>query len=277
VSGHDEDEGGRAESDDPDAVAEWELPAEARAVLVDSLKSPDADVRLEAVEMLAHSLDDELAALGLEVARNDPDDEVRAAAASALGPALAACESAAAGGPPGPLSDGAFAAVRQGLRHIYFDSGAAKDVRRRALEASVQSPEPWQEGAARAALASPDPEWRASAIFCMVRLSGFGAELIDALRDREPLVRLEAARAVGDAGLTAAAPRLLTLAQAADEEGLVRMAAMESLGLLGDRQAVGPLRELAISADPELAFAARSALGRIAGWDRERREDEDED
>jgi HEAT repeat protein len=43
------------------------------------------------------------------------------------------------------------------------------------------------------------------------------------------------------------------------------MAAMESLGLLGDREAVGPLRELATSADPELAFAARSALARIAG------------
>ncbi|HEV8629914.1 MAG TPA: HEAT repeat domain-containing protein [Thermoanaerobaculia bacterium] len=273
----DEDDGGRAESDDLEAGAEWALPAEARAVLVASLTSPDAEVRLEAVEMLAHSLDDELAALGLAVARNDPEDEVRAAAASALAPALAAGEAAAAGGPPGPLSDAGLAAVRQGLRQLYFDGQASKEVRRRALEAAVQSPEPWQEGAARAALANADPEWRASAIFCMLRLPGFVAELIDALRDREPLVRLEAARAVGDAGLTAAGPRLLTLAQAADEEGLVRMAAMESLGMLGDRQAVGPLRELAATADPELAFAARSALARIAGWDREREEDEDDE
>jgi HEAT repeat protein len=62
------------------------------------------------------------------------------------------------------------------------------------------------------------------------------------------------------------APRLLVLAQA-DEEGIVRMAAMESLGLLGNRDAILPLRVLATHVDPVLAFAARSALARIAGSD----------
>ena len=37
------------------------------------------------------------------------------------------------------------------------------------------------------------------------------------------------------------------------------------VGLFGDREALVPLRELAESADSELAFAARSALARIAG------------
>src|SRR5688500_16547605 len=68
----------------------WEMPEEARQVLLTSLDSPDPEVRLEAVEMLAHSLDDGLAMRGLEIARSDPEEEIRAAAASALAPALAA-------------------------------------------------------------------------------------------------------------------------------------------------------------------------------------------
>ena len=244
----------------------WEMPEEARQVLVTSLASDEPEVRLEAVEMLAHSLDDELALRGLEIARSDPEEEIRSAAASALAPALAAVVAARQDpeAPAPPLSDEGFEKVRQGLRLLYHDSESSKEVRRRALEASAQAPDAWLVGAARAAWASDDPEWRTTAIFCMTRLTGFDAELVDALRDRQPAVRLEAARAAGDAGLRGAGPRLLALAQAADEEGLVRMAAMESLALLGDRSAVGPLRELAASADPELAFAARAALARLA-------------
>jgi HEAT repeat protein len=244
----------------------WDLPLESRAVLEESLRSDDPEVRREAVEMLAHSLDDGLAMIALELARCDPDEEIRAAAASVLSPALAAAVAAEqeAGAPASPLSPAAAEAVRQGLRHLYYDSESPKEVRRRALEASVQSPGAWMEGAVRAAWASDDPEWRTTAVFCMTRLPGFADELLAALRDRQPSVRLEAARAAGDSALEAAASRLLALARAADEEPLVRMAAMESLALLGDQEAIGPLREIATTADPELAFAARAALARLA-------------
>jgi HEAT repeat protein len=265
---------GMHDDEDDDSVAaafgalhvDWELPAESRAVLLESLRSPDPEVRLEAVEMLAHSIDDTLAALALEIARTDREEEIRAAAASALAPGLAAAMAAAEeeDAPASPLSPAAFESTRQGLRHLYYDSVCPKEVRRRALEAAVQAPEAWQEGAVRAAWASDDAEWRTSALFCMSRLPGFEAELLDGLRDRQPAVRLEAARAVGDARLPGAVPRLLALAQAADEEPLVRMAAMESLGRLGAREAVEPLRELVDSLDPELAFAARTALARLS-------------
>jgi HEAT repeat protein len=246
--------------------ADWELPPEARAVLVESLKSPDAAVRLEALDMLGHSIDDAIATLALELARGDEDEEVRAAATSALAPALAAAMAAAEedDAAPSPLSAATFEAVRQGLRHLYYDSETPREVRRRALEAAVQAPEAWQEGAVRAAWASGEADWRTSALACMSRLPGFEGELLEGLRDRQPAVRLEAARAVGDAVLAAGLPRLLTLAQAADEDPRVRMAAMESLSRLGAREAVPMLRALAESPDPELAFAARTALARLA-------------
>lgn len=246
----------------------WDLSEDSRELLVASLKSDDREARLEALDMLAHSLDDGLAALALEVARGDADEEERTAAVEALGPGLAATAAAEAGaGPAPPLAEAGAASVRQGLRQLYFDSAIPKRVRRSALETAVLLPDAWQEGAVRASWASGDPEWRTTAVRCMARLEGFAGELVEALRDREPQVRLEAARAVGDAETREAAPRLLALARAADEEARVRMAAMESLGLLGDREAIAPLRELASAADPELAFAARSALARIAGGD----------
>jgi HEAT repeat protein len=255
---------------------DWDLPAESRAVLLESLQSDDPAVRLEAVEMLAHSIDDTLAAMALEAARTDAAEEVRAAAASALAPALAAAMAAEEedDAPASPLSTAAFEATRAGLRHIYYDSASPKEVRRRALESAVQAPEAWQEGAVRAAWASDDVEWRTSALFCMSRLPGFEGEMLDGLRDRQPAVRLEASRAVGDAGLAGAVPRLLALAQAADEDPLVRMAAMESLSRLGAREAIEALRELAELPDPELAFAARAALARLAA-DLEAEEDDE--
>jgi len=243
----------------------WELPAESRAVLVDGLQNGDREVRLEALEVLADSLDDGLAAMALELARSEGDEEVRVAAALALGPGLGAAAAASEDEIAAPISQATVAALGVGLRQLYFDSTAPKAVRRAALETATQAPEAWQEGAVRAAWASGDAEWRTTAVDCMARLDGFCAELMEALRDRAPQIRLSAARATGDAGCREAAPRLLALARAADEEALVRMAAMESLGLLGDRESIAPLRELAAGADPELAFAARSALARIAG------------
>lgn len=252
----------------------WGLPAESRAVLVDSLQSADREVRLEALEVLADGLDDGLAAMALELARGDADDEVRAAAALALAPGLGAAVTASEDEIAAPISPATATALGVGLRQLYFDSTAPKAVRRAALEAATQAPEAWQEGAVRAAWASGDAEWRTTAVDCMARLDGFCAELVEALRDRAPQIRLAAARATGDACCREAAPRLLALARAADEEALVRMAAMESLGLIGDREAIAPLRELAASADPELAFAARSALGRIGSGEAEELDDD---
>ena len=268
-----DDDDDAAGPDLPDLAADeiWDLPQESRGVLLDSLESDDAAVRLEALEMLSHSLDDSLALRALDLARQDPDEEVRVAAVLALGPGLGASEGddfEEPGATRGsPLSAETTAALGQGLKQLYFDSEAPKVVRRRALETAVFAPGAWQEGATRAAWASGDAEWKQSAIFAMARLPGFERELVEGLRDRSPLVRLESARAVGDSGIREAAARLLALARAADEEHLVRMAAMESLGLLGDRHALVALREIAAGADSELAYAARSAIARITAGD----------
>jgi HEAT repeat protein len=266
----DDDAGG---PDLPDLAADeiWDLPPESRGVLVESLASDDPTVRLDAIEMLSHSLDDELALRALALARDDPDEEVRVAAVLALGPGLGASEAEAdeesGVTAAAPLSPSTVATIGQGLKQLYYDSAAPKIVRRRALETAVYAPGEWQDGATRAAWASGDAEWKQSAIFAMARLSGFERELVEALRDRSPLVRLESARAVGDSGIREAATRLLALARAADEEHLVRMAAMESLGLLGDRHALVALREIAAGTDSELAYAARSAMARITRGD----------
>ena len=129
----------------------WELPAESRAVLVDGLQNGDREVRLEALEVLADSLDDGLAAMALELARGEGDEAVRVAAALALGPGLGAAAAASEDEIAAPISQATVAALGVGLRQLYFDSTAPKAVRRAALEAATQAPDAWQEGAVRAA------------------------------------------------------------------------------------------------------------------------------
>src|SRR5262249_42545157 len=132
MDGDDEDDAAGPDLSGLAADEGWELPPESRAVLVESLASDDAAVRLEAVEMLAHSLGGELARRARALARTAPDEEVRVAAVLALGPGLGASEGAvgnepASGEPDGlgpPLSATAVEAVSQGLRQIYFDSAA---------------------------------------------------------------------------------------------------------------------------------------------------------
>jgi hypothetical protein len=240
----------------------WGLPEEARQTLLAALRSPTLEVRREAVEMLWDTLDDELATEALRLAREDSDEELRALAAISLAPGLRATTEAEWDDPedPPPLSELAYDRVRQGLRALYYESATPRAVRRRALEAAVQAPDNWQEGAVRAAYASDDPDWRATAIFCMGHLPGFEAELLEALASGDVALQLEAVRAAAAAELCAAGPRVLALAMAASADPAVRQVAVQALPALAPPAAVESLSRLARGADPDLAAEARDAL-----------------
>ncbi|HVS04211.1 MAG TPA: hypothetical protein VMT16_15715 [Thermoanaerobaculia bacterium] len=255
----------------------WSLPPEARQTLLAALADGSAAARSEALEMLAYAIDDEIAAAALEIARGDADASLRAEAAIALGPALAAMSEAEDDDEePEPLSENGFRKVRQALRSLYHDSGAPTEVRRRALEAAVQAPEAWQEGAVRAAFASGDPDWRVTAVFCMGYLPGFEQEILGLLRDQQPEVVFEAVRAVAQAEVREAGDRVLALAQAEDAGVDLRVAAIEALAALEPRGALEALRELSADGHQLVEEAALDALALLGVWEEDEEGESDE-
>ncbi|MCZ7679233.1 MAG: HEAT repeat domain-containing protein [Sandaracinaceae bacterium] len=145
--------------DDLKYRAPWEWPEDAKERLVAALGAEDVDQRRTAAALASDAMDDELAAVVLERAMAaDEDEEVRASAAIALGPSLEECDIEGFDheiAEP-PLAEALFERIATGLERLYREPSAPKLVRRRALEAAVRAPRPWQTAAVRAAWASGD-------------------------------------------------------------------------------------------------------------------------
>jgi hypothetical protein len=120
---------------------------------------------------------------------------LRSTAASALGPVL---EQTDIDGfdfrDDVPITERTFRNIQDSLQKLYFDNSIPKQVRRRILEASVRAPESWHEDAIRAAYSSGDKDWVLTAVFSMRWVSGFDAQILEALKSADPEIHYEAIR-----------------------------------------------------------------------------------
>jgi len=246
---------------------------------VEALRGDDPLARGAALEEMAPVVDDGLARELIRFAR-DPSREPgeRGRALIVLGPSLeeTGYEEEDDGGlaPPvgpeewweTPLSEAGFREVNEDLRRIYHDGDQPKEVRRRALEAAVRAPREWHRDAVAAAWRSSDPEWRLTAVFSMGFLSGFAAEIEEAFRGDDPVLRREAMGAAGRAEAEVLIPDLLEAAADAEADREDRIAAIEALEELQLAGAVDLLSDLSDDADAEVARAAREALQEISLW-----------
>ena len=241
------------------SLPEWEWPQGAHAVIREAMHSDDAQDRLLAVRLAGQDLDQAVADDLLTVLLDDRDDDVRAEAALAFGPALEECSVEATHfgfNEESALSAAQFVEVRRELESIYRSAEAGSQVRRMALEAAARAPEPWVDGATRAAFRAGDPSWRTTAVFCMGYLDGFDSEILEALDDKELAVRREAVCSAGRAGVLQAGPEILSLAASPAIERSLRMAAIESLAFLDSPAAGDLLQMLAGLSDREIAEQA---------------------
>lgn len=239
-------------------LAEENVEFDFRDVFSAIIEDRDAAVRTAAVDGLWE--DDRLSTLRrlIPMLRDDPDDEVRAAVALALGRFAyrASCDE---------LSQRVAADVRGVLFAAASNLDLPDAVRRRALEsvgyfggddviqtiaqAYASGRRALKESALVAMGHSLDPRW----------LPIFEAELQSA----EPALRYEAARASGELGEQAAAllPRLLPLAEGDDLE--VAQAAIWAMGQIGGEAAQRALRRLVDSGTPAIQQAAEEALSEL--------------
>lgn len=238
---------------------------------VSALRDSDLAIRWHAVESVADIVDDELAAELLQVVESPGDEELRGAAAIALGPSLELCDDELdehgdlpdADDPynTAPVTTAAYRSILETLRRVYADGSVPALVRRRVLEASVRSPQPWHDGAVRAAWASNEELWRGTAVFCMGFLyrTKFDAEVAEALLCQSVAIRREAVWAIGRRGLVEHGARIKEIAASRSQDRELRLAAIQALGCLEVSGAEELLARLARDRDPEIAEAAQDA------------------
>jgi len=236
--------------------------------VVEILRGSEDEDRLEVLEECGE-VDDELAEELLRLIESDAPDEIRAAAAIALGPTLEMMDTelddqgrVEDSFGMAPLSQRVYDLVVETLRRVCLDQAEPVLVRRRVLEAAVRSPKDWQVDVIRSAWAGDDADWRLTAVFGMgyVTQADFAAEIEAAFNSESQELQGEAIRAAGLRELASFLPEVTAIAADEGAAPELRYAAVEALGYLGDEDTVELLHDLTESDDEVLAEIAEEAL-----------------
>ena len=220
-----------------------------RACLTDG----DAQVRRLAIEGLWEDERVSLVPTLSGLLTNDPSDDVRSTAATALGRFVLL----------GVLGDIAEEPARQAeaALHLAWErSDETVSVRRRVLESLAPTDTADVHVLIGDAYYSDNELMRQSAIFAMGRSANprWNKIVLAELNSRDPAIRFEAAEAAGEMAIRAAVQPLIQRLDDPDKD--VREAATLALGKIGGPAARRALRALAAGDDERLAEAAAEAL-----------------
>lgn len=200
------------------------------------MEDEDAEVRAAAIQALWESEDETLMAPFLERLSQDPDADVRAAAASGLGRFVFM----------GEVEEIAAAQLRR-IEEALLATVTGPDqseVRRRALEALAFSSREEIPDLIQTAYDSPDQQFRVSALFAMGRSADDRwADLVLAeIENTDNELRFEAVRSAGELELERAVAPLKKLLN--DPDLQIREATIWSLGQIGGQEARHALEAL---------------------------------
>ncbi|MFC1661241.1 hypothetical protein ACFL3S_07275 [Gemmatimonadota bacterium] len=276
------------------ATPPWDWPSDVDAEILAALRNREA---LPAERLLAAELAGDLIVMNDSLAKEllrilgsqDEPEDLRGQAAIAFGAALEEAHLDGIDDRESPsVSEPLLEQAKDALRSSYEDPGISKDVRRRALEASVRAPEPWHPGAVLAAYRDGDLAWRLTAVFCMRFVEGFDEEIVEALESGEADILYQAVLAAGDRIVPDAWPfvRNLVLTAASGEVLLpddpdadrdLLVAAIHAVARIRPLEASETLSGIIDSDDEDLSEVALEALDMVHGaWDDEDEEDEEE-
>lgn len=201
-----------------------------------AMEDEDAEVRRAAIQSLWEAEDVGLLAPMLERLDHDPDAEVRAAAASALGRFVYL-------GEVEEIHGNQLRRVEETLLTIINGADIA-EVRRRALEAIAFSSREEIPDLIQSAYDSPDQQFRVSALFAMGRSADerWADIILSELENTDNELRFEAVRSAGELELEAAVEPLTKLFK--DPDLQIREAAIWSVGQIGGKEARHALEEL---------------------------------
>jgi HEAT repeat protein len=240
------------------AMAEENIELFFRRVFLEGLEDGDAQVRASAIEGLFEDNSRVLLGRLTEMVRRDPSDDVREAAATALGrfTYLSQCDK---------LGNGSEAAMlRAALLESARDEAEEEDVRRRSIEALGYLADDTEIQDLIAGAYETGGQQAESALFAMGRNMDprWQPTVLNELESQRPAMRYEAARAAGEMALEDALPLLTRLIDDPDLE--VRLAAVWALGQVGGKPAAEALVKALRSDNPAMREAAQEAMEEIA-------------
>lgn len=222
-----------------------------------ALADPDASVRQRALASLWEDDRPDLLERYRSLLADDPSNDVRAAAAEALGRFANRAAT-------GEIDEALAEQIRTDLLRYAADTGEDHIVRRRSLEsAGFFGDDPAVEQAIREAFDDEDSGVQASALFAMGQSASkrWLPILINELANSDAELRFEAARACGQLGDPIAVAELLECAK--DEDKDVRFAAINALGAIGGKSARRALERLADEGGEAEMDAIEAALEEI--------------
>lgn len=261
----------------------WEWPSSAgrlfRKTLANKQASPADRLAAAALSGDLVVMNDSLAETVLAVIRDaDEPEELRARSAIALGPVLEQCDIFEFDEPEEvPITEATFTKIRSALQTLYIDTGVAKEVRRRILEASVRAPAEWHHDAVAEAYASGDREWKLTAVFCMRWIEGFDPQILAELKNPDPEIRGEAVAAAGEAELETAWPHLRAILTSKRTPKALMLTAIEAAANVSPKESRKYLADLADSEDEEIREAVEEAISMSDGMAGLGLDDDDED
>jgi HEAT repeat protein len=195
-----------------------------------ALKDSEPRVRTIAIRLQWENKDPRLAPLLMDMLRSDPDDNVRAAAAAALGSFVYL-------GEVEEIPEELHRQIEDHLLQVHTGQEAPL-VRRRALEALGFSGRKEVPALIREAYNSEATEWVGSALYAMGRSadSSWAAEINRMLNHRITSVQIEAIRAAGELELSSSRHILLKILDDDMQDEEVRAAAIWSLSQIGGEE-----------------------------------------
>ena len=273
-------------------IEPWEWPDGAGEIFLGTLTDKQAD---KSDRLIAAKLGGDLVAMNEHLAKallaivadQNESDELRAAAAIALGPVLEQgdielLDEEDFDDPESvPISLETFRKLRDSLHALYADERIPKLVRRRILEVAVRAQQDWQKAAIKTAWSSGDNEWILTAVFGMRHIRGFDKEILESLKSPSLEIRCEAVQAAGNWELKEAWPYVVALVQDPKTPKPLLLAAIDAVASIRPKEAGPILVELSDSRDEDIAAAADEAMAMAeanSGEDfDEEEEDEDEE
>ncbi len=220
----------------------------------------DDDVRREAVEGFWESCDPTLIRPLLRLMQQDRANEVRSAAATALGRFSLLAEQQ-------KISPDNRARISRALLEVIHNQDEPVVLRRRALEAVAPFSLPEVTQVIWEAYRRKEPGIKTSSIYAMGRNCDmlWMPTVLKEMENDDPEIRYEAATAAGELGEAEAVSRLIELTS--DEDLEVKLAAIRALGKIGGQEAKQRLKALKTSKSQAIREASEVSMTEIEAYE----------